>query len=66
MRNSIEALTSCFIEGLLIDLETNGEVIGYTLIEIYDHIKINFLLPRDISRDVSREITKTRSNLRVA
>ena len=61
MRNSIEALTSCFIEGLLIDLETNGEVIGYTLIEIYGHIKTNLLLPRDISR----KITKTRSDLTV-
>ena len=43
------------------DLETDGEVIGHTLIEIYDHNKLNFLLPRD----VSREITKTRKDLRV-
>ena len=62
MYNSIRALTSCFTEGLLIDLETNGEVIRYTPIEIYDHIKSKFFLPRDISR----ETTKTRSNLRVA
>ena len=45
MRNSVKALTSCFIEGLLIDLKTDGEVIGYTAIEIYEHIKVNFLLP---------------------
>ena len=45
MHNSIKALTSCFTGGLSIDLETDGEVIGYTLIEIYDHIKTNFLLP---------------------
>ena len=62
MRNSIKALTSCLTEGLLIDLTANGEVIGYTLIEIYEHIKTNFLLPRDLSR----EITKTRKDLRVA
>ena len=43
-------------------MKTDGEVIGYTLIEIYDYIKTNFLLPRD----VSIEITKTRSDLRVA
>ena len=61
MRNSVKALTVCFTEGLLMDLETDGEVIGYTPIEIYDHIKSNFLLPRD----VSREITKTRKDLRV-
>ena len=43
------------------DLETDGEVHGYTPIKIYDHIKLNFLLPRD----VSREITKRRKDLRV-
>ena len=43
------------------DLETDGEVIGYTPLEIYEHIKSNFLLPRD----VSREITKTRKDLQV-
>ena len=62
MRNSVKALISCFTEGLLIDLETNGEVIGYTQIKIYDHIKNNFLLQRDMSRD----ITKTKTNLKVA
>lgn len=61
MRNGVKALATCFTEGLLMDLETDGEVIGHTPIEIYDHIKANFLLPRD----VSREITKTRKDLRV-
>ena len=61
MRNSVKALTVCFTEGLLMDLEIDGEVIGHTPIEIYDHIKANFFLPRD----VSREITKTRKDLRV-
>ena len=44
------------------NLEIDDEVIGFTPIKIYEHIKINFLLPRD----VSREITKTRQDLRVA
>ena len=61
MRNGVKALATCFTEGLFMDLETDGEVIGHTPIEIYDHIKANFLLPRD----VSREITKTRKDLRV-
>ena len=61
MRNSVKALTVCSMEGLLVDLETDGEIIGYTPIEIYDHIKSNFLSPQD----VSREITKTRKDLRV-
>ena len=44
------------------DLETDSKVIGFTPIEIYQHIKTNFLLPKD----VSKEITKTRHDLRVA
>ena len=60
MRNSIKALTSWFPEVLVMDLETDGEVIGYTLIEIYEHIKMNLLLPRD----VSRKITKPEMTLR--
>ena len=33
MQNSVKALTSCFTEGLLIDLETDSEVIRYTVIQ---------------------------------
>ena len=62
MQKSIKALTSWFTRGLLIDQETDGEVIGHTVIEIYNHIKDNFLLPRDISQ----EITKTKTDLKVA
>ena len=32
MRNSVKVLTSCFTKELLIDLETDSEVIGYTVI----------------------------------
>ena len=60
MRNSVKALTGSFTEGLLMDLETDGEVIGHIPLEIYEHVKTNFLLPRD----VSQEITKTRQDLR--
>ena len=62
LHNSVKALASCFTERLSIDLETNWEVVGYTPIEIYDHIKTNLLLPRD----VSIKIAKTRINLKVA
>ena len=62
MLNSVKVLTSCFTEGLLIDLETDSEVIGYTAIKVYDHIKDKYLLPRDISQ----EITKTKMDLKVA
>ncbi|OEU09765.1 hypothetical protein FRACYDRAFT_248024 [Fragilariopsis cylindrus CCMP1102] len=62
LRNSLKAFSTCFTEGLFIDLETDGQIIGYSPMQIYTHIKTNFLLPRDISR----EITKTRSDLKVA
>ena len=62
MRNSVRNLTLCFTNGLLIDLETDCEVIGYITIKIYDHIKDNFLLPRDLSQ----EITMARADLKVA
>ena len=62
LRNSVNAFSTCFTDGLLIDLETDGQIIGYSPMEIYTHITTHFLLPRDISR----EITKTKSNLKVA
>ena len=55
-RNTIKAITVCFDEDLLIDLETDGELIGYTPMEIYTHIKTNFLL----AVDTDQEILKTR------
>ena len=61
-RNSVKALTVSFTEGLLMDLKTDGEVIGHTPLEISKHVKTKFLLPRD----VCWEITKTRQDLRVA
>ena len=62
MRNSVGSLTSCFTDGLLLYLETDGEVIGYSAIQIYNHIKDRFLLPRDLSW----EITKTKTDLKVS
>ena len=55
-RNTIKAITVCFDQDLLIDLETDGELIGYTPMQIYTHIKTNFLL----AVDTDREILKTR------
>ena len=62
MCNSVKAFSTCFTEGLLIDLEADEQVIGYTVMEICTHTKDNFLLPWDISW----EITKTKVDLKVA
>ena len=43
-------------------LETNGQVIGYTAMESYIHVKDKLLLPRDISC----KITKTKADLKVS
>ena len=61
MRSSVKTFSTCFTEGLLIDLSTDGKVIGYTAMEIYTHIKDNFLLPQD----TSQEITNTKANLKI-
>ena len=53
-RNSIKAIQACFDEDLLIDLESDGIVIGYTPMEIYQHIWDNFLLPVDKDREILR------------
>ena len=58
----MKALASYFTKGLLIDLETNEEVTGYTQIKIYGHFKNSFLLPRE----APREIIKTKLDLKVA
>ena len=62
MRNSVKVFSTCFTEGLLVDLETERQSIGYSQMEVYTHIKDNFLL----SRDISSEITKTGADLQVA
>ena len=54
-RNSIKAIQACFDEDLLIDLESDGIVIGYTPMEIYQHIWDNFLLPVDKDREILQE-----------
>ena len=62
LRNSVKAFATCFTEGLFIDLEMDGQIIDYSPMAIYTHIKTDFLLPRDISQ----EITKTKADLKVA
>ena len=60
--DSINAFSTYFTKGVLIDLETDGQIISYSPIEVYTYIKTHFLLPRDISQ----EITKTKTDLKVA
>ena len=55
-RNSIKALSECFKEYLLIDLETVDKVIGYTPMEIYTHIKEDIFLPWDFSWEISKTL----------
>ena len=62
MHNSVKAFSTCFTEGLLINLETNRQVVGYSPKEIYTHNKDNFLF----SCDISCENTKTKVDLKVA
>ena len=59
--NSIKAIQAYFDEDLIIDLESNGIVIGYTPMEIYQNICDNFLLPVD----KDREILKTKELLKI-
>ena len=63
-RNTIKAIQACFDEGLLIDLEFDGILVGYTPIEIYKHILDNFLLPvgKDWEILKAKELLKTESN----
>ena len=54
-RNSIKVIQACFDEDLPIDLESDGIVIGYTPMEIYQHIWDNFLLPVDKDWNILKE-----------
>ena len=56
LRNSvIKAFSSYFTEGLFVNLETDGQIIGYSPMAIYTHIKTKFLLPRDISQEITKK-----------
>jgi len=60
-RNTIKAIQACFDEDLPIDLESNRILVGYTPMEIYQHIWDNFLLP--VGKD--REILKAKELLKI-
>ena len=62
LRNSVNTFSTCFTEGLLIDLEIDGQIIGFSPVKIYTNIQTQILLPTDISR----EIIKIKTNLKVA
>ena len=60
-RNSNKAIQPCFDESLLINLETDGMVLGVTPMEVFQHMCDNFLL----KVDKDQEILKTREVLEV-
>ena len=60
-RNALKVIQAVFEEDLLIDLETDGMLLGVTPIEVYEHMWNSFLL--DVDKD--REILKTRELLKV-
>ena len=55
------AIQACFDEDLPIDLEEDGMLVGYTPMEIYEHMWKNFLQPVD----KDREILKAREQIKV-
>ena len=60
-QNTIKAIQACFNEDLLIDLESDGMLLGVTQIEVYQHMWDNFL-PKV---DKDQEILKTKELLKV-
>lgn len=53
--NNVKAFTKTFQKDLFHDLkDSQGLVVGYTPTQMYDHTKDNFLLPRDIAREVNK------------
>ena len=63
MQNSVKAFTDKFEQTLLLDFENTQQlVVGYTVIQTYDHSLSIFLLPRNNAW----EIIKTRDDLKIA
>ena len=60
-QNTIKAIQKCFNEDLLIDLESDGMLIGVTSMQVYQHVWDNFLL----KLDKEQEILKTKELLKV-
>ena len=60
-RNTNKAMQSCFDPDLLIDLETDGLLLGVTRMEVFQHMCDSFL--QIVDKD--REILKARELLKV-
>ena len=60
-RNANKVIQACFDEDLLINLETDGMLLGVTPMQVYQHMWDNFLL----KVDKDREILKTKESLKV-
>ena len=60
-RNSNKAIQSCFDPDLLIDLETDGLLLGVTPMEVFQHMCDSFL--QKVDKD--REMLETRELLKV-
>ena len=59
-RNANKVIQACFDEDLLINLETDGMLLGVTPMQVYQHMWDNFLL----KVDKDREILKTKESLK--
>ena len=51
-RNIIKAIQACFDEDSLIDLESDGMLLGVTPMQVYQHIWDNFFLKIDKDREI--------------
>ena len=63
-RNTIKKIQACFDKDLLIDLESDGMLLGIALMQIYEHMWSNFLLPVDKDREIlkAKELLKVEYN----
>ena len=59
-RNTIKLIQGCFDEDVLVNLESDGILVGITPMKIYEHMWNNFLLPMDKDREIlkAKELLK--------
>ena len=59
-RNTNKAILACFDEDLLVEIETDGLLLGYTPHEVYQYMWANFILKVDKDREIlhARELLK--------
>ena len=51
-QNTIKVIQACFDEDLLIDLESDGMLLGVTPMQVYQHMWDNFILKVDKDREI--------------